>query len=232
MWYLLFCTCMARLFILIVLAAVLVQPSLSQTGKVNSELKIARLKYSGGGDWYNDPQGDVNLLKFIEEHTLIETIPTYEFVEITSDKFFTYPFIFMTGHGNITFSDIEVKRLRTYLENGGFLYADDDYGMNKAFRREIKKVFPEQDLVELPFSYGLYHCHFDFSSGPPKIHEHDGKPPQGFGLFHNGRLVVYYTYEANPSDGWNDPEVHGTPPDKRQEALRFGTNIVVWALTQ
>jgi hypothetical protein len=203
----------------------------AQAVRVNSAFKIARLKYSGGGDWYNDPQGEVNLLKFIKQTTLIDVEPVYEFVEITSDKFFTYPFIFMTGHGNITFSDLEVKRLRTYLENGGFLYADDDYGMDKAFRREIKKVFPGQELVELPFSYGLYHCQFDFSKGPPKTHEHDGKPPQGFGLFHKGRLVVYYTYESNPSDGWNDPEVHGDPPEKHEEALRFGTNIVVWALT-
>ncbi|MBI3189452.1 MAG: DUF4159 domain-containing protein [Ignavibacteriales bacterium] len=157
--------------------------------------------------------------------------PKYEFVEITSDKFFTYPFIFVTGHGNITFSDLEAQRLRTYLENGGFMYVDDDYGMDKAFRREMKKVFPEQELIEIPFSFGLYHCQFDFSNGPPKTHEHDGKTPQGFGLFHNGRLVLYYTYESNPSDGWNDPEVHGTTPEKREEALRFGTNIVVWALT-
>jgi hypothetical protein len=203
----------------------------AQAGRVNSAFKIARLKYNGGGDWYNDPQGEVNLLKFIKQNTLIDVEPLYEFVEISSDKFFTYPFIFMTGHGNITFSDLEVKRLRTFLENGGFLYADDDYGMDKAFRREMKKVFPDQELVELPFSYGLYHCQYDFSKGPPKTHEHDDRIPQGFGLFHNGRLVVYYTYEANPSDGWNDPEVHGDPPEKHEEALRFGTNIVVWALT-
>lgn len=205
--------------------------SLAQSGRTASAFKIARLKYSGGGDWYNDPQSEVNLLQFIKQHTLIDVEPVYEFVEITSDKFFTYPFIFMTGHGNITFSDLEVKRLRTYLENGGFLYADDDYGMDKAFRREMKKVFPEQELVELPFSYGLYNCHFDFANGPPKTHKHDDKPPQGFGLFHKGKLVVYYTYESNPSDGWNDPEVHGDSPEKHEEALRFGTNIVVWALT-
>lgn len=204
---------------------------LSQPVKVNSAFKIARLKYSGGGDWYNDPQGEINLLKFITQNTLIDVNPNYEFVEITSDRFFTYPFIFLTGHGNITFSELEAKRLRTYLENGGFIYADDDYGMDKAFRREIKKVFPEQELVELPFSYGLYHCHYKFPDGPPKTHEHDAKQPQGFGLFHNGRLVLYYTYESNPSDGWNDPHVHGDPIEKREEALRFGTNIVVWALT-
>lgn len=196
-----------------------------------SSLKIARLKYSGGGDWYNDPQEEVNLLKFVRMNTLIDVDPVYEFVEIPGEKFFSYPFVFLTGHGNMTFTDVEVKRLRAYLENGGFIYADDDYGMDKAFRREMKKVFPEQELVELPFSYGLYHCHYDFSKGPPKSHEHEGKSPQGFGLFHNGRLVLYYTFESNPSDAWNDPEVHGDPPDKREEALRFGTNIVVWALT-
>jgi hypothetical protein len=203
----------------------------SQTGKTSSSFKIARLKYSGGGDWYNDPQGEINLLQFVKLNTSVDVDPVYEYVEITSDKFLTYPFIFLTGHGNIVFSDYEVQRLRTYLENGGFIYADDDYGMDKAFRREMKKIFPEQELRELPFSYGIYHCQFDFPNGPPKSHEHDNKTPQGFGLFHNGRLVVYYTYESNPSDAWNDTAVHGDTPEKREEALRFGTNIVVWALT-
>jgi len=202
-----------------------------QSSGSSSAFKIARLKYKGGGDWYNDPQEEVNLLKFVQQNTNIVVNPVYEFVEISSDKFFTYPFIFMTGHGNIVFSDAEVQRLRTYLENGGFIYADDDYGMDKAFRREIRKVFPEQQLIELPFSYGLYHCQYEFPTGPPKTHEHDGKPPQGFGLFHNGRLVLYYTYESNPSDGWDDPEVHGDTPAKHEEALRFGTNLVIWALT-
>lgn len=202
-----------------------------QGAKVTSAFAIARLKYNGGGDWYNDPQEEVTLLKFVKQNTLIPVDANYQFVEITDEKLFTYPFIFMTGHGNISFSETEVSRLRTYLENGGFLYADDDYGMDKAFRREIRKVFPDQDLVELPYSFGLYHCQYDFSAGPPKTHEHNGKPPQGFGLFHNGRLVVYYTYESNPSDAWNPPEVHGDSPEKREEALRFGTNIVVWALT-
>lgn len=204
---------------------------LSQIQKVTSSFKIARLKYNGGGDWYNDPQEEVNLLKYVQQHTQIDVSPVYEFVEITDDKFFNYPFIFMTGHGNIVFSSLEIQRLRTYLENGGFIYVDDDYGMDAAFRREIKKVFPEKELTEIPYSFGLYHCHFDFPSGPPKIHAHDEKPAQGFGIFHNGRLVLYYTYESNPSDGWNEPEVHGDPPEKHEEALRFGTNIVVWALT-
>lgn len=203
----------------------------TQTTGALSSFKIARLKYSGGGDWYNDPNEEVNLLTFIKQNTSIDVNPKYEFVEISGENFFSYPFIFMTGHGNITFTDEEARRLRRYLEAGGFLYADDDYGMDKAFRREIKRIFPEQNLVELPFSYGLYHCHFDFPGGPPKTHEHDGKPPQGFGLFYKGRLVVYYTYESNPSDGWNDPSVHNDTEEKHQEALRFGTNIVVWALT-
>ncbi len=219
----------ALLFIL--LACLVFSTAYAQPAQANSAFKIARLKYSGGGDWYNDPQEEVELLKFVRQNTLIDVDPTYEFVDIGSDKFFSYPFVFLTGHGKISFTDFEVQRLRTYLENGGFLYADDDYGMDKAFRREIKKVFPGQDLVELPFSFGLYHCQFDFPRGVPKTHEHDGKPPQGFGLFHNGRLVVYYTYESNPSDGWDPPDVHGDPPAKREEALRFGTNILVWALT-
>lgn len=197
----------------------------------SSAVKLARLKYSGGGDWYNDPQGEVNLMNFIRSNTPIDVEPVYEFVEATSDKFFSYPLIFLTGHGNISFTDAEVKRIRTYLENGGFIYADDDYGLDRALRRELKKVFTGQDLVELPYSHGIYHCFYEFPDGPPKTHEHDNKPPQGFGLFHNGRLVLYYTYESNPSDAWNDTEVHGDPPAKRQEALRFGTNIIVWALT-
>jgi len=216
---------------LFIFICTLFSESLGQTPKITSAFKIARLKYSGGGDWYNDPQEEVNLLKYIQQNTQIDVLPEYEFVEITDDKFFTFPFIFMTGHGNIVFSNLEIQRLRTYLENGGFLYADDDYGMDAAFRREIKKVFPEKELIEIPYSFGLYHCHYDFPNGPPKIHAHDEKPAQGFGIFHNGRLVLYYTYESNPSDGWNDPEVHGDTPEKHEEALRFGTNIVVWALT-
>jgi hypothetical protein len=204
----------------------------AQARRVESQFRIARLKYSGGGDWYNDPSAEVNLLKFAKQYAGIDADPKYEFVEISSDNFFSYPFIFMTGHGNVVFSDYEARRLRLYLENGGFLYADDDYGMDKAFRREMEKVFPEYDLVEIPYSYGLYSCLFNFPNGVPKTHEHDKKPPQGFGIFYKGRLVVYYTYESNPSDGWADPDVHKDPPEKREEALRFGTNILVWAMTQ
>ena len=199
--------------------------------RIESQFRIARLKYSGGGDWYNGPTEEPNLLTFIKENTTIDVDPVYEFVDLASEKLFSYPLLFMTGHGNVVFSDYEIERLRSYLMNGGFLYADDDYGMDKSFRREMKKVFPDQNLVELPFTFGLYHCQFDFPNGVPKTHEHDGKPPQGFGIFYESRLVVYYTYESNPSDGWDDPEVHGDPESVRQEALRFGTNIVVWALS-
>lgn len=197
----------------------------------NGGFMIARLKYNGGGDWYNDPSAEVNLLKFVAQNTNIKTNPKYEFVDLSTGNIFAYPFLFLTGHGNIVFSESESKKLRTYLENGGFLYVDDDYGLDKAFRREIKKVFPDKDLVELPFNYGLYNCMYDFRNGPPKTHEHDNNPPQGLGIFIEGRLCVYYTFEANPSDGWTDPDVHKDPPEKREEALKFGTNIVVWALS-
>ena len=200
--------------------------------RIESQFRIARLKYSGGGDWYNDPSAEVNLLKFIRQNTNIDVDPRYEFVDLSNEKLYSYPFLFMTGHGNVVFSDYEAQRLRNYLMNGGFLYVDDDYGLDKAFRREIRKVFPDQDLAELPFGYGLYSCHFAFANGVPKTHEHDGKPAQGFGIFQKGRLVVYYTYESNPSDGWVDADVHKNPPEKREEALKFGTNILIWSLTQ
>ena len=192
---------------------------------------ITRLKYNGGSDWYNGQSEEVNLLKFVAQHTNIKTDPEYQFVDLSSGNLFAYPFLFMTGHGNIVFSDSDAKKLRAYLENGGFLYVDDDYGLDKAFRREIKKIFPDKDLQELPFNYGLFHCFYDFPKGVPKTHEHNGKPPQGFGIFIGNRLCLLYTYESNPSDGWDDPEVHNDPPEKREEALKFGTNIVVWALT-
>jgi len=214
--------------ILIVILLFLISMPLAAQNE--SKFKIARLKYNGGSDWYNGQTEEINLLKFIAQNTTIKTDPVYEFVDLTSGNIFAYPFLFMTGHGNIVFSDDEVKKLKTYLENGGFLYVDDDYGLDKAFRREIKKVFFDKELTELPFSYGLYHCFYDFPKGPPKTHEHNGKPPQGFGIFVNGRLCLYYTYESNPSDGWDDSEVHNDPLDKREEALKFGTNLVIWSL--
>ncbi|NOZ55470.1 MAG: DUF4159 domain-containing protein [Calditrichaeota bacterium] len=192
---------------------------------------MARLHYRGGGDWYNDPSIIPNLQRFIREHTTLQTADDEVRVTLEDDKLFQCPILFMTGHGRIRFSQEEAQRLRTYLENGGFLYADDDYGMDKYFREEIKKVFPDKELVELPVSHPIYHIVFDFPKGLPKIHEHDGKPAQGFGIFDKGRLVVYYTYQTNISDGWADPEVHGDPENLRQAALKMGTNIVIYALT-
>lgn len=193
---------------------------------------IARLKYGGGGDWYNDPSAEVNLLKFVAENTNIKTNPEYKFVDIQSDEIFSYPFLFITGHGNIVLNDEEVKRLRTYLENGGFLYIDDDYGLDKAIRREMKKVLPDKDFIELPFSHKLFNIFYKFDNGAPKTHEHDKKPPQTFGIFISERMAVLYTYESNPSDGWADPEIHKDPEEKRIEALKFGTNIILYALSQ
>ncbi len=200
-------------------------------GQNENAFQIARLKYNGGGDWYNDPSAEVNLLRFISQNTNLRVKAEYKFVDISSEEIFSYPFLFMTGHGNVVFSKDNAARLRKYFENGGFLYIDDDYGLNKAIRREMKKVFPEKDFIELPFSHGIYNIMYDFSSGPPKTHKHDENPPQGFGIFVDRRLAVYYTYESNPSDGWADPDVHKDPQNKREEALKFGTNIVLWPLS-
>lgn len=200
--------------------------------QINPGFSIARLKYGGGADWYNDPSAEVNLLKFVEQNTSIKVIAKYQFVDLASDEIFAYPFLFMTGHGNVAFSNDEIRKLRLYLENGGFLYVDDDYGLDKALRREMKKVFPGNDFVELPFNHPIYNIVYSFPGGPPKTHKHDEKPAQGYGIFIGERLTVYYTVESNPSDGWADAEVHNNPAEKREEAFKFGTNIVVYALSQ
>ena len=198
----------------------------------SSAFVIARVKYGGGGDWYNDQSAEVNMLEYIRKNTTIEVRPTFEYVELSSDNIFNYPLLFLTGHGNVLFSESEVTRLRAYLENGGFLYIDDDYGMDTAIRREMRKVFPGQELQELPFTHPIYNCFYQFPNGLPKVHEHDNKAPQGFGLFtKKKRLCVYYTYETNPSDGWADPAAHDDPPERRDVAMRIGTNIIVYALT-
>ncbi len=205
--------------------------SVEMLPQTEGAFQIARLKYNGGGDWYNDPSSEVNLLNFLKANTNLKVKAEYTFVDISTDEIFSYPFLFMTGHGNIVFSDDQAERLKKYLESGGFLYVDDDYGLDKAIRREMKKVFPDKDFVELPFSDELYSILYSFPSGPPKTHEHNGKPPQGFGIFIGKRLAVYYTYESNPSDGWADPEVHNDPENKRQEALKFGANLILYALS-
>jgi len=217
---------------LILLAPLLLASSLFPQAKMpGSEFSIARLKYAGGGDWYNDPSIIPNLLKFMGKHTNVDVAGAETIVDISDQDLFAYPVLFMTGHGRISFSKEDALRLRAYLVAGGFLYADDDYGMDKSFRQEIKKVFPESQLVELPFSNEIFHAHFPFTKGAPKIHEHDGGPPKSYGIFYQGRMVVFYTFDTNISDGWADPDVHKDPPEVRRKAFEMGTNIMIYALT-
>jgi len=192
---------------------------------------FARLQYDGGGDWYNDPEVLPNLAKYANQ-TMAASFPIDQAVVKASDpKLYDYPFLYLTGHGNIRFTDREVDNLRTWMLRGGFLYADDDYGMDESFRREIKRIFPEKSLTLLDPSFPLFTSFFDFSSGLPKIHKHDEKPPQAFGIFDdNGRLMCLYTYESNISDGWADPETHHDPPELRETALKFGVNILQFVL--
>lgn len=197
----------------------------------NLDLQIARIQYSGGGDWYNDPSAEVNLLKFISENTNIRTNAKYVNADLEGNEIFNFPITFLTGHGNVVFSDKSVKFLRDYFENGGFMIIDDDYGLDKSIRREIKKVFPKNDLVELPFDHDIYHSFYNFENGPPKTHEHDNKAPRGYGLFLGEKMVLFYTTESNPSDGWANQDVHNDPEEKRLEALKFGTNIIIYALS-
>ncbi len=189
-------------------------------------LKIALLKYGGGGDWYADPTALPNLIDFCNKNLGTNINPQHDEVEVGSSQIFEYPFVHMTGHGNVVFSPSDVKNLRLYLESGGFLHVDDNYGLDPFFRREIVKVFPDNTLVELPISHPIYNQKYKFPKGLPKIHEHDNKPPQGFGIFVNNRLVVYYTYESDISDGWESPEVHNNSPETREKALKMGANII------
>jgi hypothetical protein len=191
---------------------------------------LARVKYDGG-DWYNDPSALPNLASEINKRTAVEISPDQVVVELDGPDLFDYPLIFLTGHGKIEFSNREVENLRNYLVRGGFLYADDDYGMDKHFRREIGKVFPGLEFEELPFAHPIYHSFYEFLC-LPKIHKHNDKPPKGYGMFYQGRLVIFYTHETNISDGWADPWVHKDSPEKRDQALRFGTNILVYALNE
>jgi len=196
----------------------------------NYSFKIAKLKYEGGGDWYANPTSLPNLLEFVNKNTNVKIAPLEDVVEPGSPQIFQYPYVYMTGHGNFTFSDAEAKNLRAYLISGGFLHIDDNYGMDKYVRREIKKVFPDKELVELPYSHPIYHSHFDFPNGIPKIHEHDGKPAQGFAIIHENRVVCYYSYETDLGDGWEDERVHNNSKEVREKALKMGTNILLLAL--
>ena len=217
-------------YVLLSAISYLLSPCASaQTPPNNGLVTLARLKYGGGGDWYNDPDELPNLTREINRRTNIKCNEAQAVVELTDDKLFNYPFLYITGHGNIAFTDAEVKRLRTFLENGGFLYADDDYGMDQSFRREIGRVFPANTLVELPYDHPIYHAVYDFPQGLPKIHEHYEGAPKGFGIYYGNRMVVYYTWNTNISDGWSD--VHNDSLARREAAFKMGVNIVAYALT-
>lgn len=193
--------------------------------------QLAVLKYKGGGDWYADPTAVPNLVKFCNQQLGMQINEEVATVDVGSPDLFNYPFVHMTGHGNVVFSTAEASNLRTYLEGGGFLHIDDNYGMDPFVRPQLQKVFPDQELVELPFSHPIYNQRFYFPNGLPKIHEHDGKPPQGFGLFHEGRLVLYYTFESDISDAWEDAEVHGNNEETRLKALQMGANIIQYVFS-
>jgi len=214
---------MKRIASVVLLGAVLV------AARGPADLTIGRLQYDGGGDWYANPSSLPNLLAAVAERTTLKVSDREQVVTLDSPELWDVPYLYMTGHGNVLFTDEEVLVLRRYLENGGFLHADDNYGMDESFRREIARVFPERPLVEVPVDHPIYSVVYAFPEGVPKIHEHDGKPSQGFGIFLDHRLAVYYSYESDLGDGWEDPEVHADPADTREAALRMGVNLFVYA---
>lgn len=195
------------------------------------QIEMVRIKYNGG-DWYNDPTIIPNMMTEFERRTGIKTNKQEIVLTLDDPQIFYYPFVFITGHENIFFNQNEQELLRKYLWNGGFLYVDDDYGMDEHIRRELSKVFPENQLIPIPKEHKIYNCFYKFPEGLPKIHEHYEGPPQGYGIFINGRLAVFYTYNSNISDGWNDPDVYKDPPEKREEAFRMGVNIIYYSLTE
>lgn len=191
--------------------------------------EIAVLRYQGGGDWYSNPTSLPNLINFCNTEIKTAIQPKPQTVTPGSTDIFQFPFVHMTGHGNVFFSDEEASNLRKYLESGGFLHIDDNYGMNQYVRKELKKVFPDQELQELPASHPIFSTAFNFPNGLPKIHEHDGLPPQAFGIFEKERLVLLFTYESDLGNGWEDPAVHNDPPEVRLKALQMGANIIKYA---
>ncbi|HVE77769.1 MAG TPA: DUF4159 domain-containing protein [Gemmatimonadaceae bacterium] len=194
-------------------------------------LTVARLQYDGGGDWYANPSSLPNLLEAIAARTALPVERTEARVRLTDERLWDYPFLHMTGHGNVKLSDAEVARLREYLRRGGFLHADDNYGLDPSFRREIARVFPDRPLVDVPLSHPIYHLVYTMPKGLPKIHEHDGKPARGYGIFLGDRLAVYYSHESDLGNGWEDPAVHKDPPELHEQALRMGVNLFVYAVT-
>jgi hypothetical protein len=213
---------LARLGLLLLLGG---SPLAAQT-----PLTIGRLHYDGGGDWYANPSSLPNLLAAIGSRTTIPVAPREKVVTLADSDLWTLPYLYLTGHGNVRFSEPELATLRRYLQQGGFLHADDNYGMDLSIRRELQRLFPDRPLVEVPLDHPVYRVRYPFPQGIPKIHEHDGKPAQGFGIFLDGRLVVYYSYQTDLGDGWEDPDVHRDPPEKREAALRMGINLFLYAV--
>lgn len=206
--------------------SILLLITISFANSQNSSVKIALLKYNGGGDWYANPTSLSNLITFCNTNIKTNIATEYATVEVGSKDIFNYPFLHLTGHGNIIFSETDVENLRNYLIAGGFLHIDDNYGINQFIRREMKKVFPDNDFIELPFSFPIYNQSYSFPNGLPKIHEHDGKPAQGFGIIYQGRLVCFYSYESDLGDGWEDIDIHHDSQETRLKALKMGANII------
>ena len=204
---------------------------LAPVGVRAPRMTIARLQYEGGGDWYANPSSLPNLLKAIRERTAFAVEPTEARITLMDDRIWDFPVLHITGHGNIKFTDLEVLRLREYLTRGGFLHADDNYGLDESFRREMKRVFPDRELADVPLSHPIYHLIYDFPKGIPKIHEHDGKPARGFGIFLGNRLAVYYSYESDLGNGWEDVGTYDDPPALHEAAIRMGVNLFVYAVT-
>jgi hypothetical protein len=204
--------------------------SLSAAPTPEPVLTIGRLHYDGGGDWYANPSSLPNLLTALRTRTGLRVSPQERVVTLSDDDLWNVPYIYMTGHGNVHWSDSDLATLRQYLLQGGFLHADDNYGMDQSIRRELARLFPDHPLVEVPLDHPIYHLVYDFPKGIPKIHVHDGKPAQGFGIFLDGRLAVYYSYQSDLGDGWEDPEVHHDPPEKHEAALRMGVNLFTYAV--
>jgi hypothetical protein len=205
---------------------------LALVARAQPTIKIAKLKYSGGGDWYANKTALPNLIDFCNRSLQMNLAKEEDIVDVGSADLYLYPYVYMTGHGNVVFSNQEAENLRNYLMAGGFLHIDDNYGLDQFVRLEMKKVFPNLELVELPFDHPIYHQRFHFNDGLPKIHEHDGKPPKGFGIMHEGRLVCFYSYEADLGNGWEDQIIYNDPEAIRQEALKMGANIISFAFTQ
>ncbi len=197
------------------------------------QIVVAKLKYGGGGDWYANPTSLPNLHRALRERAGLPAAPIKDDVvaDVATDAVFNYPILFMTGHGNVRFTERELARLRRYLERGGFLHVDDNYGLDESWRRECARLFPESPLVELPPDHEIYRIYYDFPDGLPKIHEHHGGPARGYGVYYKGRMVIFYSYNTDLGDGWEDAGVHDDPPDKREAALKMGVNVVVYALT-